>query len=120
MVTIPFNDRTTAEADAIRHLADDLIAEFGEDDDAPVLAAKVSATELPTALRAFLAQGIQAESTDVILVRRGAADDRSLGPTPSNWGAGATTPAASREEVALTLPARVRTANRRGAIECAT
>jgi Fe(II)/alpha-ketoglutarate-dependent arginine beta-hydroxylase len=106
MLTIPSYDATAAEADVIRHLADDLIAEVGEDDDALVLAAKVSAAELPTALRAFFAQVIEAESTDVILVRRGAADDRSLGPTPSEWSTGATTPAAPaarREEVVLML-----------------
>jgi Taurine catabolism dioxygenase TauD, TfdA family len=105
MVTIHYYDTTTSEADAIRRLAEDLLAEFGKVDDALILAAKVSAAELPTALRSFFAQVTQAQGTDVIVLRRGTVDDRALGPTPSDWAAGTTASAARREEVALTIVA---------------
>src|SRR5947199_9701857 len=103
MVKILCRDTTTAEADTIPGVADDLIAQFAEDDAALVLATRQRSAELPPELRDLFAQAIEAEPTDVILVRGDAADDGPLGPTPSDWGAGAATPAARREEVVLML-----------------
>jgi hypothetical protein len=103
MLTIRTYDTTTAEAEEIRRLADDLSSEVGRDDAALVSAAKLAAGEMPTALRAFVVDTTQGESTDVIVIRSGDIDDGSLGDTPADWGGGTVAPTARREEIVLTL-----------------